>query len=160
MKHSCYIKEIISLRTCPYIYLTEWSGRRQPQNLLDVVRTLLLRSSVPSTFSMETIYNVVQLINRLSSPKLQHQSRNSRLFAQHPRYDHFHTFGCVRFVHLPLLEHHKLSSYFVKSAFLRYAPHQMGFLCYNFFIWKINISFDILLQLYAVSFVLHPVSLL
>lgn len=84
---------------------------------------------------------------------LSYQSPYNRLFNTQPTYTHLRTFGCVCFVHLPPTEPTKLSSQSGKCAFLGYASHQKGFLCYDpvihricvsrnvFFFWKISLSF-------------------
>ena len=102
-------------------------AERKNRPILDVARTLLLDSSVPSKFWVKALSTAVHLINRLPSPKLQNQSPYLRLHGSTPLYNHLHTFGCVCFVHLPSHERHKLSAQSIKCAFLGYAASQKGF---------------------------------
>ena len=118
---------IISRRSCPYT--PQQNGKIDISWM--VTRTLLLESSVASYFWVEAISTSVHLINRLPSVKLQNQSPHFRLYGHPPGYTHLHPFGCVGFVHLPSHERHKLSAQSVKCAFLGYAAHQKGFLCFD-----------------------------
>ena len=103
-------KGIISQRTCPYTPQQNEVVERKNLPILDVARTLLLNSSVPSKFWVEALSIVVHLINRHPSPKLQNQSPYLRLHGSTPLYNHLHTFGCICFLHLPPHERHKLSA--------------------------------------------------
>jgi hypothetical protein len=94
---------------------------------LDVVRTLLLESSVPSKFWVKALY----LINRLPSQDLNFDSLYYRLYYQNPSYLNLHTFGCICFVHLPPHERHKLSAQSVKCAFIVYSISHKGYVCYD-----------------------------
>ena len=90
----------------------------QNRHLLDVVRTLLLESSVPSMFWVETMKTATHLINRLPSQVLHMESPYFRLFAKQPSYDHLRIFGCVCFVHLPPHERHKIICSICSMCFL------------------------------------------
>ena len=118
------------LNARPY---TQQNGvvERKNRHLLDVVRTLLLESSVTSTFWVETLSAAVYLINRLPSRVLDFASPYYRLHHHHPNYLDMHTFGCVCFVHLSSHEHHKLSTQSVKCAFVGYSISHKGFVCYD-----------------------------
>jgi hypothetical protein len=107
---------------------------------LDVARTLLLKSSVPSKFWVEALSTAVYLINRLPSQVLNFDSPYYRLYHQHPSYLNLHTFGCVCFVHLPSYERHKLSAQSVKCAFMGYSISHKGYVCYDPCSNKIRIS--------------------
>lgn len=101
------------------------------RHLLDVVRTLLLESSVPSMFWVEALKIATHLINRLPSQVLRLESPYFCLFAKQPSYDNLCTFGCVCFVHLPPHERYKLSAQSIRCAFLGYNVCQKGFVCYD-----------------------------
>ena len=107
-------KGIISQRTCPYTPQQNGVAERKNRHLLDMVRCLLLVSSVPPRFWPEALTTATHIINRLPSPKLQNTSPHFRLFKTEPKYTNFHTFGCVCFVHLPTHERSKLSAQSVK----------------------------------------------
>ena len=63
-----------------------------------------------------------------------------RLYETTPSYDNLHVFGSVCFVHLPPSERNKLTAQSAKCAFLGYASHQKGFLCYDPQIRRIRTS--------------------
>ena len=94
-------KGIIHQRSCPSTPQQNGVAERKNRHLLDVVRTLLLESSVPSMFWVEALKTATHLINRLPSQVLHMESPYFRLFAKQPSYDHLRIFGCVCFVHLP-----------------------------------------------------------
>jgi transposase InsO family protein len=97
-------KGILHQRSCPSTPQQNGVAERKNHHLLDVVRTLLLESSIPSMFWVEAMKTATHLINRLPSQVLHLESPYFRLFAKQPSYDNLRTFGCVCFVHLP---HHE-----------------------------------------------------
>ena len=124
-------KGIISQRSCPSTPQQNVVAERKNRHLLDVVKTLLLDSSILPRFWCEALSTVVHLINCLPSPMLNHVSPFSKLFGHSSLYSDLRTFGCVCFVHLPTHERHKLTVQSVKCAFLGYAiPHKV-YVCYD-----------------------------
>lgn len=137
-------KGIISQRSCPYTPQQNGVAERKNRHLLDMVRTLLLESSVPSTFWVEALSTAVYLINRLPSQQLHFDSPFYRLHGKHPDYHQLHTFGCVCFVHLPSHERHKLAAQSVKCAFMGYSTAHKGYLCYDAAAKRIRISRNVI----------------
>jgi transposase InsO family protein len=72
-------KGIISHHSCPSTPQQNGVAERKNHHLLDMVRTLLLESSVPPRFWCEALCTSVYLINRLPSPTLNHVSSLSCL---------------------------------------------------------------------------------
>ncbi|WVY98629.1 hypothetical protein V8G54_030780 [Vigna mungo] len=122
---------ILSQRSCPSTPQQNGVAERKNRHLLDVVRTLLLESHVPSRFWCEALSTAVHLINKLSSPSISNESPFTRLFGHPPDYSTLRIFGCACYVHLPPHECTKLTAQSVECAFLGYSPHQKGFLCYD-----------------------------
>ncbi|RVW72225.1 Retrovirus-related Pol polyprotein from transposon RE2 [Vitis vinifera] len=87
-------KGIIHQRSCPSTPQQNGVAECKNRHLLDVVRTLLLESSVPSMFWVEALKTATHLINRLPSQVLHMESPYFRLFAKQPSYDHLRIFGC------------------------------------------------------------------
>ncbi|RVW90513.1 Retrovirus-related Pol polyprotein from transposon TNT 1-94 [Vitis vinifera] len=137
-------KGIIHQRSCPSTPQQNGVAERTNRHLLDVVRTLLLESSVPSMFWVEALKTATHLINRLPSQVLHMESPYFRLFAKQPSYDHLRIFGCVCFVHLPPHERHKLSAQSVRCAFLGYNMCQKGFVCYDPTLHRTRISRNVI----------------
>uniref|UniRef100_A0A2N9IH78 Integrase catalytic domain-containing protein n=1 Tax=Fagus sylvatica TaxID=28930 RepID=A0A2N9IH78_FAGSY len=108
-------KGIISQRSCPYTPQQNGVAERKNRHLLDVVRTLLIESSVP--------------------PKLYHH---------HPTYTNLHTFGCVCFMHLPPPDRNKLSAQSIRCAFLGYSVTQKGYVCYDPTSNRVRVSRNVL----------------
>ncbi|RVW70781.1 Retrovirus-related Pol polyprotein from transposon RE2 [Vitis vinifera] len=75
-------KGIIHQRSCPSTPQQNGVAERKNRHLLDVVRTLLLESSVPSMFWVEALKTATHLINRLPSQVLHMESPYFRLFAK------------------------------------------------------------------------------
>lgn len=150
-------KGIISQCSCPLTPQQNGVAERKNRHLLDVVRTLLLESSIPPRFWCEALSTSVHLINRLPSPTLNHVSSFFKLFGHSPSYSDLRAFGCVCFVHLPSHERHKLTAQSVKCAFLvMLSLKRVMFVMipmlvvYGFlgmwFSLKINISFHLMLS--------------
>jgi hypothetical protein len=137
-------KGIISQCSCPSTPQQNGVDERKNHHLLDMVRTLLLESSVPPYFWCEALSTSVYLINRLPSPTLNHVSPFFKLFGHSPLYYDLRTFGCVCFVHLPAHERHKLTAQSVKCIFLGYAIPQKGYVCYDPHVCRIRVSRNVI----------------
>jgi hypothetical protein len=110
------------------------------RHLLDITRTLLLKSSLPSKFWIEALSTAIYLINRLPSQVLNFDSLCYRLHHKSPSYHDLHTFGYVCFVHLPSHKRYKLSTQSTKCVFLGYNISHKGFVCYDLSCRKFCIS--------------------
>ena len=137
-------KGIISQRSCPSTPQQNGVAERKNHHLLDVVRTLLLESSVPPRFWCESLSTAVHLINRLPSPTKNHVSPFSKLLGHSPLYSDLRTFGCVCFVHLPPHERQKLTAQSVKCVFLGYAIPHKGYVCYDPHASRIRVSRNVI----------------
>ena len=115
----CFLEEkgIILQKSCPHTPQQNGITERKNQHILDVTRTLLLDASVALTFWDEIVRTMVFLINCQFSPILQNDSPYFHLFQKQPNLSTLHTFGCVCFVHLPLLERNKFSTQSVHYVF-------------------------------------------
>ncbi|KAL6335934.1 hypothetical protein AAG906_003559 [Vitis piasezkii] len=137
-------KGIISQHYCPSTPQQNGVAERKNRHLLDVVRTLLLDSSVPPRFWCEALSTAIHLINRLPSPMLNHVSPFSKLFGHSLLYFDLCTFGCVCFVHLPTHERYKLTAQSVKCAFLGYVIPHKGYVCYDPHARRIQVSRNVI----------------
>jgi len=115
----------------PIYTITNGVDKSKNRHNLDVIRTLLIESSVPSKYWVEALSTVVYLINRLPSKVLNLESPYFRLYHQNSNYSDFHTFGCVCVVHLPPSQHNKLFVQSAKCAFMGYSTSQKSCICYN-----------------------------
>ncbi|XP_027364321.1 uncharacterized protein LOC113871425 [Abrus precatorius] len=137
-------KGIISQHSCPSTSQQNGIAERKNRHLLDVVRTLLLESSVPPRFLCKALSTAVHLINRLPSPVLGNVSPFHKLHGYTPSSSGFRTFGCVCFVHLPIHKRHKLAAQSVKCAFLDYSNSQKGYICYDSSAHRMRISRNVI----------------
>uniref|UniRef100_A0A2N9IA16 Retrovirus-related Pol polyprotein from transposon TNT 1-94 n=1 Tax=Fagus sylvatica TaxID=28930 RepID=A0A2N9IA16_FAGSY len=137
-------KGIISQRSCPYTPQQNGVAERKNRHLLDVVRTLLIESSVPPKFWVEALTTATFLINRLPSQALNLESPYFRLYHHHPTYTNLHTFGCVCFMHLPPPDRNKLSAQSIRCAFLGYSVTQKGYVCYDPTSNRVRVSRNVL----------------
>ena len=124
-------KCIISQRTCPRTPRQNGVTDRKNRHLFDVTRSLLLESSVPTRFWVESLATAAHLIDCMPSTSIKNQSPYYRLYKTFPSYYDLRVFGSVCFVHLPPSERTKLTTQSAKCAFLGYTPFQKGFLCYD-----------------------------
>ena len=85
-------ERIISQRSCPSTPQQNGVAERKNCHLLDVLRTLLLESSIPSHFLCEALYTNFHLINQLPSPTLHNVSPLFKLFGHSPSYFNLRTF--------------------------------------------------------------------
>ncbi|KAK2966046.1 hypothetical protein RJ640_001980 [Escallonia rubra] len=131
---------IQSQRTCPETPQQNGVSERKNRHILEVVRTLMSDSHIPSTFWVEAASTAVHLINCLPSSVLKSNSPYYSLFNTFPDYSRFHVFGCVCFVHLPTHERTKFSKQAAMCVFVGYSADQKGFLCYDPLIRRVRIS--------------------
>lgn len=110
---------------------------RKNRHLLDVVRTLMLESFVPSWFWCEALSTIVHLINCLPSQSLRNDSPFFKLLCHKPIYSNLHSFGCICYVHLPRQE-------CIKCVFLGYSAHHKGFICYDPNIQRLRVSKNVI----------------
>ena len=94
-------KGIIHQRSCHATPQQNGVVKCKNHHLLDVVRTLLLESSIPFMFWVEALKTTTHLINRLPSQVLHIESPYFLLFAKQSSYANLRFFGCVCLVHLP-----------------------------------------------------------
>ena len=93
---------ILSQWSYPYTLQHNGVAERKNRHLLDIVRSLLLASSVPARFWPEALGTAVHLINRIPSTRLSNQSPYYRLFHTQPTYTHVLLDACVLSISLHL----------------------------------------------------------
>jgi len=123
---------ILHQSSCPYTPQQNGVAERKNRHLLDVTRTMMFHSHVPTQYWGDAVLTACYLINRMPSSVLGGVSPHSILFPRElafklpPR-----IFGSVCFVHQmsPTLD--KLSPRSIKCVFLGYCRSQKGYRCYD-----------------------------
>ncbi|OMO83306.1 Integrase, catalytic core [Corchorus capsularis] len=115
-------------------------AERKHRHIIETTRSLLLSSSMPSSFWGEAVLTSVYVINRIPSSITSGISPFERLYKAKPNYSELHVFGCVCFVLLPKNERTKLTSRSAMCVFLGYGIEQKGYRCYDPIARRIRVS--------------------
>lgn len=104
-------QEGISLRmSCPHTPQQNGVAERKHRHIIEMVRTLLIQSNLPSKFWVDAVFTSIFLINRLPSNTLGGISPFENLFGTIPSYSNLRVFGCLCFPNLTPYTSHKLES--------------------------------------------------
>ena len=118
-------------QSCPYTSkkndCTKWKHR----HILNVVRTLLISTSILKWFWDEVTLIVVYTINCIPSPTTHNKSSFKLLYGQTADYSFLRVFGCACFVSLPIHERIKFYPSTRLYYFHGYGVSQKGFRCYD-----------------------------
>ena len=109
-------------------------------HILEMVRTFLIQSLLPSTYWVEVAFAAVLTINRLPTSILDKKSAFEKLYNCIPNYTFPWTFGCACFSNITPSSSNKLQPWFVHCVFLGYANQYKGYCCYDCGTGKIHIS--------------------
>lgn len=99
---------------------------------------------MPPQFWVEVLSTAVYLFNRLPTATHSFDSPYFQLFGVFPEYHSLHTFGCVCIVHLPPIDRHKFAAQSIKCAFMSYSTTQNGFVCYDAYSNKFQVSRNVI----------------
>ncbi|KAI0494798.1 hypothetical protein KFK09_024941 [Dendrobium nobile] len=126
--------------SCPHTLEKNGVAERKHRHLLDLTRTLLHASNLPSTFWSEALATANYVINRLPSTAINLDIPFQRLHGRLPDYSILRTFGCLCFPWLKPYAPNKLAPRSHKCIFLGYSSAHKGYRCYNLTDHKIYIS--------------------
>ncbi len=87
--------------SCPYTFQQNGRAERKLRHILDVMRTLLISSSIPERFWGKAALTTVYTINRILSPTIHKKSPFELLYDKLPDYSSLRVFSCVCFASLP-----------------------------------------------------------
>ena len=125
-------KDILHQSTCPHTPQQNGIAERKNRHLLEIARSLMLNSNVPTHHWGDAVVTTCFLINMMTSSSLENQIPHSIIFPRDPL---FHVsprvFGCTCFVHdlSPGLD--KFSARAIKCVFLGYSRLQKVYKCYS-----------------------------
>ena len=121
----------VSHLSCPETSQQNGWVERKLRHILDIVRALLLSTSLPIAFWGEATLTAVYTINRLPTPILDNCTPHERLFGSLPSYNHLCVFGFACFVLLQPHERTKLEPRSQLCCFLGYGVEQKGYRWYD-----------------------------
>lgn len=139
---------ILHQSTCRTTPQQNGIAERKNRHLLEVSHALCFSMHVPKYLWGEAVLTASYLINRLPTRVLNYTTPlncfkkmypTARIFSDIP----LRVFGCTTFVHLPIQCRSKLDPRAEKCVFIRYAPNQRGYKCYNPHTGKTHITMDV-----------------
>ena len=79
--------EGINIRySCPYTHHQNKKAERKHRHLVETGLTLLAQADIPLKFWWEAFHNATYLINRISTPTLNHKTPFEALYSKKPSY--------------------------------------------------------------------------
>jgi hypothetical protein len=115
--------------SCPYTSAQNSKAERVIRSINNIIRTLLIQSSVPPSFWVAALGTATYLLNILPTKTLALSTPHFALFGQNPSYEHLRVFGCKCYPNLSDTTAHKLSPRSAHCVFLGYSPHHKSYLC-------------------------------
>ncbi|KAL5777353.1 hypothetical protein ACOSP7_010279 [Xanthoceras sorbifolium] len=142
--------EILHQSTCRNTLQQNGIAERKNKHLLEVSRALMFFMNVHKYLWGEAVLTAAYRINRVPSRVLQHKTPFNYLKKVFPHNrinspSSLKIFGCTVFVHKPNLIRSKLDARSEKCIFLRYAPNERGYKCFNPTKKKTYVSMDVTL---------------
>ena len=143
-----YLKEhgIHHRISCPYTPEQNGTAERKHRHLIETTLTLLKNASLPEKFWDEAVFTSTFLINRMTTPILQHKSPYEVLFNIKPDYTLLRTFGCLCYPYLRPYSPHKLSARSEQCIFLGYSSFHIGYRCLSLSTNRLYISRNVIFE--------------
>lgn len=116
---------------------------RKNRTIMNMVRSLLTRSSLPKSFWLEAVNWCIHILNRSPTHSVQNMTPEEAWNGLKPNIDHFRIFGCVTFAHIPDEKRKKLDDKGEKCIFLGVSEQSKAYKLYNPLTKKIVISRDV-----------------
>ncbi|XP_019229940.1 PREDICTED: uncharacterized protein LOC109210914 [Nicotiana attenuata] len=88
---------IVHQSSCPYTPQQNGVLEGKHRHILEVARSLKIKSSVPVTFWGESVKTATYLINRLPTAVLDGKTPYELLYGEVPKLDHLRVFGCLSY---------------------------------------------------------------
>lgn len=126
--------------SCPHTSSQNGKAERKIRTLNNIIRTLLIHSSVPSKFWHHALTMATYVHNILPTKLLNNFSPTQILYNKDPQYDHLRVFGCLCYPLFPSTTINKLQARSTPCVFLGYPSNHRGYKCLDLSSNKIIIS--------------------
>ncbi|KAF2345193.1 Integrase catalytic core [Trinorchestia longiramus] len=137
------VNGIVHQKTEPKTPEQNGVAERMNRTILEAVRAMLSDSKLPKTFWAEAVSTAAYVKNR--SPTCAHKNLTpyQALNGHKPNVQHFRTFGCMAYAHVPKDEREKLDSKSKTCVLLGYGSGNKGYRLYDFNAKRVLLSKDV-----------------
>jgi hypothetical protein len=115
--------------SCPYTSPQNGKAERIIRPVNNVLRTLLIQSSLPGRYWAEGLHIATYLLNRLPTTAIQVACPHLALFGFAPSYEYLCVFGCTCYPNMTATAPHKLSPRSTRCVFLGYSVDHKDYRC-------------------------------
>ncbi|TQD88564.1 hypothetical protein C1H46_025883 [Malus baccata] len=140
----CNEKGIKRQLTTAYTPQQNGVSERKNQTILNMVRSLLVKGSIPKKFWPEVVLWSVHILNRSPTFSVKNMTPQEAWSGQKPLVDHFKVFGCIAYAHIPDEKRKKLDDKSEKCIFLGVSEVSKAYKLYNPVTKKIVVSRDVI----------------
>jgi hypothetical protein len=113
----------------PYTSPQNGKTERIIRSVNNVIRTLLIQTSLPGRYWAEGLHTTTYLLNRLPTTAIQAACPHLALFGSVPSYEHLRVFDCTCYPNTTTTAPHKLSPRSTQCVFLSYSTDHKGYRC-------------------------------
>jgi hypothetical protein len=117
-----------------YPYMSPQNGKAERiiHSVNNVIRTLLIQTSLPGRYWAEGLHTATYLLNCLPTMAIQVACPHLTMFGSEPSYKHLRVFGCTCYPNTTTTAPHKLSPRSTRCVFLGYSADHKGYHCLDF----------------------------
>ncbi|KAF2359941.1 Reverse transcriptase RNA-dependent DNA polymerase [Trinorchestia longiramus] len=137
------VNGIVHQKTVPKTPEQNGVAERMNRTILEAVRAMLSDSKLPKTFWAEAVSTAVYVKNRSPTSAHKNLTPYQALNGHKPNVQHFRTFGCMAYAHVPKDEREKLDSKSKTCVLLRYGSETKGYRLYDFNAKRVLLSRDV-----------------
>lgn len=128
---SCDHNGMVFRFSCPHTSSQNGKAERKIRTINNIMRTLMVHSSLPPTLWHHALAMATYLHNILPTKILNHKSPTHVLYHKAPAFFHIHVFGSLCFPLFPSTTINKLQARSTPCVFLGYPSNHRGYKCLN-----------------------------
>jgi hypothetical protein len=113
--------------SCPYTSPQNGKAEHIIRSTNNIIRSLLIQSSLPARYWVEGLHTATYLLNRLPTKTISASCPHYALFGTPPTYEHLCAFGCECYPNMSATVPHKLAPRSTRCIFLGYSEHHKGY---------------------------------